>query len=116
MPVPPFIPPDWTWVYDLCVGQEWPQANEDSLRNCAKVWTDARQQLAAISDDSDVVAQNVGSSVQSVSSDVFDQYWQQYIITIKQLSDQSKMLADELGQFADQTEFTKLSIDVQLVI
>lgn len=116
MPVQPFIPPDWTWVYDLVVGQDWPQANEDSLRNCAKAWTDAHGQLASIAQDGDVAAQNVGSSVQSASSDQFAAYWKQYIIAVRQLSDQSDGLAKQLAQFADQTEFTKLSIDVQIVI
>src|SRR5258708_26502449 len=120
MPVQPFIPPDWTWVYDLVVGQGWPQANEDSLRNCAQAWTDALGQLVAISQGGDVAAQNVGYSVQSVSSDQFDHYWKQYTdganSAVGQLARQCEVLAEQLLQFAEQTEFTKLSIDIQIVI
>lgn len=121
MPVPPPpIPTEWTWVYDVVVGQEWPQANEDSLRNCAQAWTDALRQLIAISEGGNAAAQNVGYSVQSISSDQFDKYWKHYTdgdnSAIGQLAQQCEGIASMLLAQAEQVEATKLSIDIQLVI
>jgi hypothetical protein len=120
MAVTPIIPPDWAWVYTLVVGQNWPQADEDKLRNCAQAWTDALGGLVEISGAGGQAGQNVHYSVQAVSSDQFDEYWKQYTTgddsAVGQLAQQCQMLAEELLQFAEQTEFTKISIDIQLII
>ncbi len=69
MSVPPIIPPEWSWAYDIAVGQNWPQADEDAVRRVAQAWTDALQGLVAIADGGNTAATNVNYSVQSISSD-----------------------------------------------
>lgn len=120
MPVPPLIPPEWGWAYDIAVGQDWPQADEDALRRLAQAWTDAMEGLLTVADGGNVAAQNVNYSVQSVSSDEFNNYWSAYVSgdnsVIGQMARQSESLATQLLAFAEQTEFTKWSIDIQLVL
>lgn len=120
MPVQPIIPPEWGWAYDIAVGQDWPQADEDALRRLAQAWTDAMEALLTVADGGNAAAQNVNYSVQSVSSDEFNNYWSAYVdgddSVVGQLARQSENLATQLLAFAEQTEFTKLSIDIQLIL
>ncbi|GIH18850.1 WXG100-like domain-containing protein [Rugosimonospora africana] len=120
MPVQPIIPPEWPLVYPIVVGQNWPQADEDAVRRCAQAWTDALAGLVAISGSGGQATQNVHYSVQAISTDEFDNYWKQYTAgddsAVGQLAQQCQMLAEELLSFAEQTEFTKISIDIQIII
>lgn len=120
MTVPPFLPPDWDWVFDLVVGQNWPQADEDSLRQAAQLWTDALTGLLNISDDGSTAASGVGASVQSMSSEDFQNYWSAYVdgddSTVGQMARQCAAQAEQLLAFAEQTEFAKWSIDIQIVL
>ena len=120
MAVQPIIPPEWSWAYDLAVGQGWPQADEDALRRVAQAWTDAMEQLLAVADGGNAAAANVNYSVQAISSDEFNNYWSSYVdgddSVVGQLARQCEMLATQSLSFAEQTEFTKLSIDIQLVL
>ena len=120
MPVPPFLPPQLPWLFDVLVGQQWPQADEDKVRLCAQAWTDALGALVAIAQGGDQAAQRVGYSVQAISSDQFDTYWSQYTngddSAVGQMAKQCQALAEMLLQEAEQVEFTKLSIDIQIVI
>src|SRR5262249_28787184 len=100
--------------------QNWPQADEDAVRRCAQAWTDALAGLVAISDNGGQATQNVHYSVQAISTEEFDNYWKQYTTgddsAVGQLAQQCQMLAEELLSFAEQTEFTKISIDIQIII
>ncbi|NUP48501.1 MAG: hypothetical protein HOW97_14510, partial [Catenulispora sp.] len=120
MTVPPLIPTGLPWVYDLIVGQDWPQADEDALRRAAQAWTEALSGLVALAEGGDSAAQFVGYSVQAVSSDEFDKYWSRYTqgddSVVGQMAQQCQGLAELLLQNAEQVEFTKLSIDIQVVI
>src|SRR5581483_10985391 len=103
---PILIPPEWNWAFDLVVGQDWPQADEDALRRLAQYWTDALNGLVAIAHDGNTAAQNVGYSVQAVSSDQFTTYWDTYTngddSVVGQMARQAEVLAAELLQFAEQ--------------
>lgn len=120
MTVPPLIPTSLPWVYDLIVGQDWPQADEDALRRAAQAWTEALSGLVGLAEGGDSAAQFIGYSVQSVSSDEFDKYWSRYTqgddSVVGQMAQQCQGLAELLLQNAEQVEFTKLSIDIQVVI
>lgn len=120
MTVPPLVPTSLPWVYDLIVGQEWPAGDEDALRRCAQAWTEALGALVGIAEGGDDAARFVGYSVQSVSSDQFDSYWSKYTrgddSVVGQMAQQCQGLAELLLQDAEQIEFTKLSINIQVVI
>ena len=120
MTVPPLVPTSLPWVYDLIVGQEWPAGDEDALRRCAQAWTEALGALVGIAEGGDNAARFVGYSVQSVSSDQFDSYWSKYTkgddSVVGQMAQQCQGLAELLLQDAEQIEFTKLSINIQVVI
>jgi len=120
VPVQPIIPPEWGWAYDIAVGQDWPQADEDALRRVAQAWTDAMEALLTVAGGGDAAARNVNYSVQSVSSDEFNNYWSGYVdgdnSAVGQMAQQCENLATQCLAFAEQTEFTKLSIDIQLIL
>jgi hypothetical protein len=120
MTVGPIIPPQWPFIYTLAVGQDWPQADEDALRRVAQAWTDAVDGLAQISQHGQGATDRVHFSVQSITLEQFDLHWQQYTIgkdsALGQLVEQGQAVARQLLEFADQTEFTKLSINVQIVL
>lgn len=120
MAVQPIIPPELPWLYVLLVGQDWPQADEDALRRCAQDWTDALSGLVDIATHGNLAAQGVNYSVQAVSSDTFDAYWKRYTdgddSYTGQLAQQCQQLAGLLLQQAEQVEFTKISIDIQIII
>lgn len=120
MPIPPFLPPQLPWLFDVLVGQEWPQADEDACRRCAQAWTEALGALVALADGGNSAAKTVGYSVQAVSSDEFDRYWSKYTqgdqSAVGQMAQQCQALAEMLLQEAEQVEAAKLSIDIQIVI
>jgi hypothetical protein len=120
MAVEPIIPPEWPFIYTLAVGQDWPRADEDALRRVAQAWTDALAGLVQISDHGQRATDDVHYSVQSITTDQFDEYWKQYTTgddsAVGQLARQCQAVAEMLLDFADQTEFTKLSIDIQIVL
>jgi hypothetical protein len=120
MSVQPLIDPQWSWVYAVLVGQQWPQGDEDKLRGAAQAWTDAINGLLDIADGGDATARNVNYSVQAVSADQFNTYWDQWVngddSYIGELAKQCEVLAANLLQQAQETEYTKLTIDITVVI
>jgi hypothetical protein len=120
MPVPPFLPPQLPWVFEILCGQQWPQADEDKLRECAQAWKVATTELMAIAVRADAAAERVGHSVQSISSEQFGQFGSQFTSSaasaVGEMAKQCHGLELLLGQEADQVEFAKLSIDIQIVV
>lgn len=120
MSVPPLIDPQWSWVYAVLVGQQWPQGDEDKLRGAAQAWTDAINGLLTIADGGNATARNVNYSVQAVSAEQFNTYWDQWVdgddSYLGELAKQCEVLASNLLQQAQETEYTKWTIDITVVI
>lgn len=120
MSVSPLIDPQWSWVYAVLVGQQWPEGDEDELRGAAQAWTDAINGLLDIADGGNITARNVNYSVRAVSADQFNAYWEQWVngdnSYIGELAKQCEVMAGNLLRQAQETEYTKLTINITVVI
>ncbi len=111
MAVPPLFPgPPMDWIYPVVVGQDWPQGNEDLARQAAQAWTDALNGLVQLADTGSLATNAVNYSVQGVSSDVFNGYWDKYVAGdnsyLGQQAQQCQQFAAYLLEFAEQLEHT----------
>jgi hypothetical protein len=112
------------WLFDVLCGMDWPQGDEDAVRRCAQAWTDAMIGLLDAAGHGNDAATRVGYSVQSVSADAFDDYWKKYVggdqasdqSYLGQLAWHSEQLAHMLLTQSDELEYTKLMMNVQLII
>ena len=115
-----FFAPPFDWLYPLTVGQAWPEGNEDLAREAAQAWTDALGDILRLAHDGTAVADGVNYSVQGASGDVFNSYWDKYVngddSYLGRQAQQAQQLAAYLLDFAQELEYTKLAINVQLTI
>ncbi len=120
MTVQPIIPADWGWAYTIAVGQQWPQGNEDLLRLLAQAWQAAAQGVLAIAEDGTVAANAVTFAIQGPSADQFIDEWNRWVdgddSILGQLATQFQELAGNLTGQATETEYTKLSINITVII
>ena len=121
MAVPQLFPgPPLEWIYPAVVGQDWPQGDEDLARQAAQAWTDALNGLVQLADTGSLATDTVNYSVQGVSSEVFNGYWDKYVAGdnsyLGQQAQQCQQFAAYLLEFAEQLEHTKLSINIQLAM
>jgi hypothetical protein len=120
MAVPQWFPTPFEWVYPIVVGQDWPSGDEDQLRTCAQAWSDAIGRLVTLTGHGNATTQGVGYSVQSASYESFLDHWKRYVdgdeSYLGQIARQCETLAANLLDQSTNTEYTKLAINIQLVI
>jgi hypothetical protein len=110
------LSPDWSAVFVLACGQEWPDADEDQLRAMAQAWTDALAGLINLAATSHTTAELVTFSVQAHSTEDFVAFWSEFTKGGDELVQQCAACAQALVSFAEQVEFAKIMINIQLVI
>lgn len=120
MSVPPIIPTECPWLYDVLVGQDWPAGDEDAMRRSKQAWLDAKAQIRQAAGNGNDASTGVTDNVQAVSVDAFTTFWNEYIAGDKsvlgELLAQCDGLASALGSQANEVEYSKLSIDITIVV
>jgi hypothetical protein len=120
MAVMPFIPPECSWLYDALAGQNWPTGDEDALYRCAQAWQDALTQTLELAGYGDSTAEGVGTTIESLSADHFDAFWNQFTqgdnSALISLARQCALQQLALTGQSNEVEYTKLSIDITIVL
>jgi hypothetical protein len=122
--IQPFIPDQFGFITPIIAGQSWPKANEDDYAAAAQGYSDAIASLIATSSNSLLSADAIHLNVDSVSVDAFQQYWDGYVGQLKDsdkkglmaLINQYEQLAQQALSARNSTEYTKLVINIQIVI
>ena len=108
------LPPALSWVAYLAVGENWPQGDEDKLRELSEAWQEAAQELLAISRE---VGPSVSGVLQSMAGPVAGQF-REFIETFLRHLPQTAKSAQQLARLAETTavelQYAKYMILVQL--
>src|SRR5690242_19173038 len=116
MAIGPVVPGDVPWVYWALAGGEFPQGNEDDMRAEATAHADFAAGVAGVLTDLQVSAASLYNSVQSDAVENFDAYLKTLETYLGQIRDQAAELARLLDDGALNLEFTKIAINVQVVL
>ncbi|MFL6074876.1 MAG: hypothetical protein ACJ73S_15880 [Mycobacteriales bacterium] len=116
MAIGPVIPGDVPWVFWILAGQAFPQGNEDDMRADAQAHDDFATGVTGILEDLQASATSLHNSVQSDAVENFDAYLQTLETYLGQIRDQATALSQLLKDGALNLEFTKIAINVQVVL
>ncbi len=108
------LPPALAWVAYLAVGENWPQGDEDKLRELSEAWEEAAGELLAISRE---VGPSVSGVLESMAGPVVGQF-REFVGTFLKNLPQTAKSADQLARLARVTavelQYAKYMILVQL--
>ncbi len=107
--------PPLTWVTDLLFG-DWPDGSETGARQASGVLRAMAASLDTLADNGTAAAYNVNDSAASVATEEFNNFWYSYVRDIRQTAGSARKVADYLLDFALQIEYTKWTINIQIVL
>jgi hypothetical protein len=112
----------WDGLDDLnfLVGADFPDADEDALRRCARAWTDAAAQLHALGPDAVRAGTRVAEMLGGRTGAAFTEVWQRFTTDGEGFIDRLSAACGELGTFCDQAaaevEYAKIQYIAALVL
>jgi hypothetical protein len=112
------LPGELVWALSV-LGLNWPEADEDRLRECAQHWRDFSSEMGHVQSDCNRVVAQIGSENRGASIDAFEGYWQ--VIGgggghLAEAQEAASLAADCLEAFAVVVEGLKAAVIAQLVI
>ncbi|MCG6495634.1 hypothetical protein [Kitasatospora sp. A2-31] len=110
------MPPSFDWLAKLTVGQSWPHADEDKLRELGSAWHDAAQELHGIGQQLGASAYGVLDSVGGQVAEEFQAFVTQLESALPEMAESSKQMGDLGKHTALQVEYSKYMILGQLVL
>jgi uncharacterized protein YukE len=109
------LDPKLVFVLNL-IGFNWPQADEDKLRESARHWREYASQLEHVIADTNRTLTQVRADHTGESIDALEQHWQQFGQHLTQAHDAAGVVAEVLDGFALAVETLKFAVIAQLVI
>jgi len=98
------------------IGFNWPQADEDKLRECARHWREYATELEhTIADSKRTLAQVRGEN-SGESIDALEKHWLEVGGHLRQAQDAAHLVAQGLDEFAVAVEALKVAVAIQLGI
>jgi hypothetical protein len=98
------------------VGFNWPQADEDKLRESARHWREYASELEHVMADTNRTLAQVRADHTGESIDALELHWQQFGQHLSQAHDAAGVVAEVLDGFALAVETLKFAVIAQLVI
>jgi A nuclease of the HNH/ENDO VII superfamily with conserved LHH len=98
------------------VGFNWPQADEDKLKESARHWREYASELEYVIADSTRILNQIRAENSGESIDALEQHWQQFGEHLRQAHDAAGVVAEVLDGFALMVEALKVAVLVQLGI
>lgn len=112
------LPGELVWVLNL-LGFNWPEADEDRLRECAQHWRVFAAEVGHVRDDANRVAATVCAENRGASIDAFHSYWQHVGGSgghLDEAQEAANLAAAALDGMAVLIEGIKAAIVAQLII
>jgi uncharacterized protein YukE len=109
------LDPKLVFVINL-IGFNWPQADEDKLRESARHWREYASELEHVMADTNRTLAQVRADHTGESIDALQQHWQQFGQHLTQAHDAAGVVAEVLDGFALAVETLKFAVIAQLVI
>jgi nucleic acid/nucleotide deaminase of polymorphic system toxin len=109
------LDPKLVFVLNL-IGFNWPQADEDKLRESARHWREYASQLEHVIADTNRTLTQVRADHSGESIDALEQHWRQFGVHLTQAHEAAGVVAEVLDGFALAVETLKFAVIAQLVI
>jgi DNase/tRNase domain of colicin-like bacteriocin len=109
------LDPKLVFVLNL-IGFNWPQADEDKLRESARHWREYASELEHVMADTNRTLAQVRADHSGDSIDALEQHWRQFGEHLRQAHDAAGVVAEVLDGFALAVETLKFAVIAQLVI
>jgi hypothetical protein len=107
------LPGDLAFVLNL-IGFNWPQADEDKLRQSAQHWREYASELERVIADTSRVLVQVRADNSAESIDALEQHWLDFGQHLHHAHDAAGTVAEVLDEFALVVDGLKLKVVVQL--
>jgi hypothetical protein len=98
------------------IGFNWPQADEDKLRESARHWREYASELQHVMTDTNQTLGQITAENRGESIDALEQNWRQFHEHLRQAHDTAGLVAEVLDDFALAVEGLKVAVVVQLGI
>ncbi|KUO09356.1 scabin-related ADP-ribosyltransferase [Streptomyces sp. DSM 15324] len=110
------LPPGLNWLAQITVGENWPRADEDKMRQVAARQREAGIRLAQLSNQLGPVIGQVLESMSGSAASEFTRFMRRLRTTLPQMSSSSHQLGKSAKDAALQVEYAKLMIIMQMIL
>ncbi|NEA68939.1 hypothetical protein [Streptomyces sp. SID12488] len=110
------LPPGLNWLAQITVGENWPRADEDKMRQVAARLQEAGTRLAHLSNQLGPVVGQVLESMSGSAASEFTHFMRRLRTTLPQMSSSSHQLGKSAKDSALQIEYAKLMIIMQMIL
>ncbi|MER7914134.1 hypothetical protein, partial [Streptomyces sp. NPDC096068] len=110
------MPPGLNWIAQITVGEDFPQADEDRLREVARQLAQASARLERLSAQLGPVVSRVLESMSGSAVSEFTRFMRRLHTVVPGLADASGELGRSASETALQIEYAKLMIIMQMII
>ncbi|MEW2113724.1 hypothetical protein AB0945_00735 [Streptomyces sp. NPDC005474] len=110
------LPPGLNWLVQITVGENWPRADEDKMRQVAARLKEAGTRLAHLSNQLGPVVGQVLESMSGSAASEFTHFMRRLRTTLPQMSSSSHQLGKSAKDSALQIEYAKLMIIMQMIL
>jgi hypothetical protein len=98
------------------IGFNWPQADEDKLKESARHWREYASELERVIADTNRILLQVRADNSGQSIDALEKHWREVGEHLRQAHDAARVVAEGLDEFAVAVEGLKVAVAIQLGI
>ncbi|APU13206.1 MULTISPECIES: WXG100 family type VII secretion target [Actinoalloteichus] len=108
------LPESLQWVASVALGADWPESDEDKLRELGAAWSTAGTDVASVLETAGSAASAAVGTMQGDTAEQFQAYWDEFAEHLGQLTELSEQLSTGCDEMALEVEHAKISIYVAL--
>ncbi|AOS64944.1 WXG100-like domain-containing protein [Actinoalloteichus hymeniacidonis] len=108
------LPESLQWVASIALGADWPESDEDKLREMRDAWETAGTDITAVKETAQAAAQSAAATMQGETAEQFQTYWEEFEGYLVAFSEMSQQLSTGCGDMALEVEHAKISIYIAL--
>ncbi|GAA4876036.1 DNA/RNA non-specific endonuclease [Saccharopolyspora cebuensis] len=113
------MPEEIKWLVPLCVGQSWPEGDEDAMRRMADAWRAAAEGVDGVQVEANRGAEQTKGAMRGRTADSFTDLWKDIgdgdEAALPQLKKACEQLAEACDNAALEVEHTKLTIIATMI-
>ncbi|MEW2443177.1 WXG100 family type VII secretion target [Micromonospora marina] len=110
------VPPEVGFLFKICVGNDWPRADEDALRRLAVAWTTGHDELAALRAEIEGATKEVLFCLQGKAAGRYGDFMKQYLDQLPDTLKAMNQLSTLCRATALEVEYAKYTIIATLLL
>ncbi|GAB1691050.1 hypothetical protein [Krasilnikovia sp. M28-CT-15] len=110
------VPPEIGMLFKICVGDDWPRADEDELRRLARAWQDAHYDLSGMVAEVEAATGEVLAALHGTTAVEYRKFMKEYLDAFPATITTLDQLAELCRATATEVEYAKYMIIGSLIL